>query len=661
MIRSGLGKHGDRMHGGQLLAQFLLFAGLCLATLGCFAADRALPNILTNDNRTPAGRLNSGVFTLHLELREGIWHPEAEDGRAIDVYSFAEERHDAVTPGPLIRVLQGTELHVSVHNVLRVAAAVHGLHQHPGKADDYMELAPDETKEARFTAGEPGSYFYWASTLQGKPVRRRAPTSEGSMEARPTDEGMMSGAFIVDKPGSGTNDRIFVIQVWAKDVFTPNFVGVLSINGKSWPYTERLQARLSQPEHWRIVNATPFEHPMHLHGFYFHVDAVSDGETEYIYTAAERRMVVTEPVPGGHTFNMTWVPERAGNWIFHCHILDHMMGDYKSPVLYGPDGPPPMSANMRHEDDPIRMGMGELVMGITVSDDKAHLVPAKLVAPASAAERHLYVRERPASLYASAGPGFFLEGVSKEVEPVGPPLVITRGERTAITVHNELKEATAIHWHGLEIESYYDGVPLWDGTPQHATPYIAPGNSFTAYMTPPRAGTFIYHTHWNDVRQLTGGMYGALLVLEPGQKYDPANDKVFVLGRAGVDEMHDPLVVNGSPQPGLMVLLTGQTYRFRFINITPNDVIVATSLTLDNHPTKWRTIAKDGADLPTEQVTVRDAVRDISVGETYDFEFAPKELGDYELKFCSLFGSEVTQMIAVVPPGSPFSVYAAKR
>src|SRR5262249_2126413 len=156
---------------------------------------------------------------------------------------------------------------------------------------------------------------------------------------------------------------------------------------------------------------------------------------------------------------------------------------------------------------------GELVMGITVSGGNTHVVPATLALPPPAAERHLYIRERPASLYEPTGPGFFLEGVSKEVELVGPPLVITRGERTAITVHNELKEATAVHWHGLEIESYYDGVPLWDGTAQHAAPYIAPGHSFTAYMTPPRAGTFIYHTHWNDVRQLTGGLYGALLVL----------------------------------------------------------------------------------------------------------------------------------------------------
>ena len=642
------------------LASSLLFDGVCFAAVCCFASPGTLPNIRANDNRTPAGRLESGVLTLNLELREGRWHPEAEDGRAIDVYSFAEEGRAPVTPGPLIRVPQDTAVHVSVHNLLPVPAAIHGLHQHPGKTDDYMELAPNETKEARFTAGQPGSYFYWAATLGARTARRRV-TSEGGLDARRLQDGMMSGAFIVDNPASSTNDRTFVIQVWAKNLFTPNFVGVLSLNGKSWPYTERLHARIAQPEHWRIVNATPFLHPMHLHGFYFNVDAVSDGEAELTYTDTERRMVVTEPVGGGHTFDMTWTPERAGNWIFHCHILDHMMGDFKAPWLYGPDGPPPILAHMHDEDDPMKMGMGELVMGITVSDDNAHPVPAKLNAQEPAAQKHLYVRERPASLYVPAGPGFFLEGVSKGVEAVGPPLVITRGERTAITVHNELKEATAIHWHGLEIESYYDGVPLWDGTPQHATPYIAPRNSFTAYMTPPHAGTFIYHTHWNDVLQLTGGMYGALLVLEPGQKYDPASDKLFVLGRAGINEMHDPLVLNGSPQPGLIVLLAGQVYRFRFINITPNDAVVTTSLLLEGRPAKWRAIAKDGAGLPAEQATIQDSARDISVGETYDFEFAPTEPGDYELKFSSLFGNTVTQMIAVVPPSSPFSVYAASH
>jgi manganese oxidase len=151
------------------------------------------------------------------------------------------------------------------------------------------------------------------------------------------------------------------------------------------------------------------------------------------------------------------------------------MGDYKAPWLYGPDGPPPIG-NHQHGDDAVRMGMGELVLGISVADDNPQLLPAKATLRPPAAERHLFVRERPASQYVPSAPGFYLEGISKDVGAAGPPLVITRGERTAITVGNELSQPTAIHWHGLEIESYYDGVPGWDGTPQHATPYIAPGD-----------------------------------------------------------------------------------------------------------------------------------------------------------------------------------------
>jgi FtsP/CotA-like multicopper oxidase with cupredoxin domain len=622
-----------------------LLAGICAAD-----ASPSLPAVIENQNHAAAGRLDHGVFTLRLELRRGLWHPEAPDGRAIEVMAFAEEGGPLQTPGPLIRVPQSTEIHASVHNALTTKMFVHGLHLHPAKGDDCLELAPGETKEVRFLAGEPGTYLYWAAT------------ENGTIATRFREDTLMSGAFIVDAPGATVSDRVMIIQLWAKDLYRPTFDAVLSINGKSWPHTERLNAQLGEAEHWRILNATPLPHPMHLHGFYFHVDSVGDGETDHRYTEAERRMAVTELVEAGHTFEMTWVPDRAGSWVFHCHILDHMMRGYKAPWLYGPDGPP---ASMQHthdsDEDSMAVGMGDLVMGIHVADNKAHLVPASATVPPPATHKDLFVRERKSSPYVPGGPGFYLQGVSTEVGAVGPPLVVTRGERTAITVHNELNEPTAIHWHGIEIESYYDGVPGWTGTPQRTTPQIPPGESFVAYMTPPRAGTFIYHTHWHDVNQLTSGMYGALVVLEPGQKYDPTSDKVFVLGRGGVNEMKDPMLVNGSAQPGLMVLLSGQTYRFRFVNITPNDRQVDTSIRVNGHPFQWRALAKDGAALPPQQATMRDAVQVISVGETYDFEFSPKEPGDYEMRFCSDFGTTVTQMITVVPREHPFSAFAEKR
>jgi FtsP/CotA-like multicopper oxidase with cupredoxin domain len=57
---------------------------------------------------------------------------------------------------------------------------------------------------------------------------------------------------------------------------------------------------------------------------------------------------------------------------------------------------------------------------------------------------------------------------------------------------------------------------------QQTTPAINPGESFLVRMAPPRAGTFIYHTHWHDQDQLENGIYGPLVVLPTGQKFDSA-------------------------------------------------------------------------------------------------------------------------------------------
>ena len=94
-------------------------------------------------------------------------------------------------------------------------------------------------------------------------------------------------------------------------------------------------------------------------------------------------------------------------------------------------------------------------------------------------------------------------------------------EETAKQRPENFNNPTAIHWHGIELESYYDGVPGWTGSGQHSTPVIAPGTSFVARMAPPRAGTFIYHTHWHDKTQLLNGIYGPLNVF-----WDPTRNTI---------------------------------------------------------------------------------------------------------------------------------------
>ena len=215
---------------------------------------------------------------------------------------------------------------------------------------------------------------------------------------------------------------------------------------------------------------------------------------------------------------------------------------------------------------------------------------------------------------------------------LGPTIVLHRGVTTEITVMNRLASPTAIHWHGIELESYYDGVVALGGDARQVTPSIEPGGLFVARMTPPRAGTFIYHTHWHDMDQLTSGLYGPLIVLEPGEKYDAEHDRVFLVSRGGADLFYDLMLVNGTARPGVSELRAGSRYRFRLINITPSDDATDMILVSGGKPVIWTPMAKDGADLPAHYRKPCEAKVQFGAGETYDFDFRPENAGKLELK-----------------------------
>src|SRR5512143_2058701 len=92
------------------------FLCLCVSfvtAIGSADVSASAPDIAENQNHVAAGELDHGALTLHLELRRGVWHPDARDGRGIEAPTFAEQGRPPVTPAPLIRVPQGTEIRAS--------------------------------------------------------------------------------------------------------------------------------------------------------------------------------------------------------------------------------------------------------------------------------------------------------------------------------------------------------------------------------------------------------------------------------------------------------------------------------------------------------------------------------------------------------------------
>ena len=571
-----------------------------------------------------AGVLRHGILTLRLEIRRGNWYPGPEPGPSLPVEAFAEEGQEAQIPGPLLRVPQGTKIHVTVRNRLEKAVQVFGLHERPGTAGP-LAVPPGESREARFGVAAPGTYYYWASST-GQPLATRVES-----------DSQLSGALVVDPPEGAAPDRVFVIGRWDELTTTGDPTSlplrvVLVVNGKSWPHTERLTTAVGETVRWRWINTSARRHPMHLHGSHFSVESRGDGACDERLAEDQRALVVTENMPIGGTMSLSWVPPRAGRWLFHCHVVAHMAPERRI------DFAPGNAATHEHRVDESG-GMGGLVIGVEVHPRGGTAAPAATVPVEQAGpprrRLRLLVREQPAGEGSARRRVFQLQAGPEEpaIESAtvpGPPLVLVRGEPVEIEVENRLPQPTAVHWHGIELESYYDGVPGWGGFGGLVAPAITPGGSFAARMAPPRAGTFIYHTHWHDLVQLTSGLYGALIVLEPGATLDPETDRVLLISQDGLDLLA-PVLLNGSAQPTSLRLRAATRYRLRLINITPNSAGLTVTLRRGAAPVTWRALAKDGADLPPAQQTERPASQVVGVGETFDFEFQTAQPEELEL------------------------------
>jgi FtsP/CotA-like multicopper oxidase with cupredoxin domain len=562
----------------------------------------AQTSILTHDNETPAGTLRNGRLELKLYAGSGTWYPENSTGAGEVVQAFGIEGQGLAVPGPLLRVPRGTEIDVAIRNTLPVAMEVHGFQSRPSTSDEAIVIDPGATRRVTFNAGSAGTYHYWATTTHATLLTRYGIDSQ------------LSGAFIVDEPAA-PRDHIFVLTAWSAEplVGNPNPKDpryIYTMNGKSFPHTSKLRYQVGDRVRWRVINLTETTHPMHLHGFYFDVTSDGNGLTDTVLTRDKHRRVVTEQLGVGETARIEWSPDREGNWLFHCHIVAHMSPDVGL-VRY------PRGTHQHVEGD---LGMRGLVVALSVDGVSSHR--ETVTAPA----RAMTLSMTPVNKRFGTEDGYGLSLDGAAATTPGPLLVLKRGQPVAITLKNSLAEPTSIHWHGMELDSYFDGVPGFSGKGGSVTPMIEPGGEFIARFTPPRAGTFMYHTHSHDERVLAKGLYGPIIVVDPNETYDPSVDHVLMLGLNGAEKGgtggSDQVLLNGR-LTGPTSMKRGVPNRLRIINITANNDALTMFVINNLEVARWTLAAKDGAEREGSQRETMPARQTVGVGEIYDFLYTP--------------------------------------
>lgn len=233
----------------------------------------------------------------------------------------------------------------------------------------------------------------------------------------------------------------------------------------------------------------------------------------------------------------------------------------------------------------------------------------------------------------------------------GPTIEAVEGDRVRIYVTNRLPEPTSVHWHGLIVPNGMDGVSGLNQRP------IPRGETWLYELELRHPGTFMYHSHYDEMTQIALGMMG-MFIVHPRRPVGPRVTRDFALmthewklevgaRRPDPNAMNDfnVLTFNGKSYPGTepLVVGVGERVRIRLGNLSP----------MDHHPIHLHGLsfvltATDGGYVPASAQRPETTVL-VPVGSTRVIEFTPTEPGDWAMH-CHMTHHVMTQMGHGLPP-----------
>ena len=380
----------------------------------------------------------------------------------------------------------------------------------------YHAGRPGATRQRTFAAGAPGTYFYWGSTTHRPVADRNGIDSQ------------LHGAFIVDSTATPPPDRVFVLGSWTGPRDTSGFNPELPRHQRRLVATHRaIHVHRRRHDPLAVGESDGQSAPDAFARVLFDVTNRGSWAADTSFAAGDAPRVVTQTTAPGGTYAMTWVPEEPGNWLLHCHVAFHTSMFLAATVP--PDPADPVTVDHAH-------GMRGMVLAVTVMPGASSTRRPAIVDGA-----------RAIRLVAKAAPGRSRGGLDemafvRQDGDVAPPgdsvpspsslLMLRRGEPVRITVVNHLRAATGVHWHGIEVPAYSDGVPAWSGSMNRIAPVIAPGrflrrrvhSAAQRHVDLPRAFERSLPDRARALRRAARrGLVG----------YDPTHERIILLGPDG--------------------------------------------------------------------------------------------------------------------------------
>ncbi|TAJ04035.1 MAG: copper oxidase [Planctomycetota bacterium] len=232
----------------------------------------------------------------------------------------------------------------------------------------------------------------------------------------------------------------------------------------------------------------------------------------------------------------------------------------------------------------------------------------------------------------------------------GPTIEAVEGDRVRIYVTNRLDVPTTTHWHGLILPNGMDGI---GGLTQRP---ILPGETFKYEFVLRQHGTYMYHSHHDEMTQMALGMMG-MFVIHPRSPAGPPPDRdyTFLLSewklavgarRPDPNEMSDfnVLTFNAkiAPATAPIVARRGERVRIRIGNLSA----------MDHHPIHlhghaFRVVETDGGPIEPAGQWPEVSVL-VPVGSTRTIEFVADNPGDWALH-CHMTHHVMTQMGHGIP------------